>query len=171
MHSRNNIIENEYGIKAKCATMSNPQENPKWEGINKVIVNLLYTFEPQNNYLDKYDPWSGIPAATYFGAQISYHTTLQATPVQLVSLRDIMLNTPFVADWESIRRPKQLRIDKNNQTENENRKPHHYRVSEKVLVRNKQAKNTRRRMKAPTQLLRSIQIKLLPYAGALYKSV
>ena len=40
-------------------------------------------------------------------------------------------------------RRKQQPINKNNQNENMNRKPHYYTVREKVLVRNKKRKNIR----------------------------
>ena len=43
-------------------------------------------------------------------------------------------------DWGAIRRRKQELIDKNNQNENKNHKPHNYRVCGKLLVRNKKAK-------------------------------
>ena len=36
---------------------------------------------------------------------------LQAIPVQLVFGCDIILNTPFIADWESIMRHKEELID------------------------------------------------------------
>ena len=52
---------------------------------------------------------------------------------------DIILNDPFIDYWGSIRRRKQLPIDKKNQNKNSNSKPHNYRVHEKVLVHNKQA--------------------------------
>ena len=63
-----------------------------------------------------------------------YHTTLQDTLVRMVFGHDMILNTPFVDYWESSRRCKQELIDKNNQHENKNRKPHNYRVCEKVPV-------------------------------------
>ena len=53
--------------------------------------------------------------------------------------RYILLKTPFITDFEYIKRRKQLWIDTNNQNDNENRKPYNYRVSEKILVRNKKA--------------------------------
>ena len=53
----------------------------------------------------------------------------------------MILNTPFVVDWESIRLGKKKIIDKNNQIENKNRKPHIYRIQDKVLVRNKKSNN------------------------------
>ena len=59
--------------------------------------NLGSTFNLQNNYLDKDDPWSGILAATNFVVCSTYHTKLQATPVQLVSGCDMILNTPSIA--------------------------------------------------------------------------
>ena len=35
-----------------------------------------------------------------------YHTALQADPDQPVFGRDIILNTPFIMDWEAIRQHK-----------------------------------------------------------------
>ena len=102
-------------------------------------------YDIQNNYLEYYDPWSSILAATDFSVQITYHTTLQATPVQLIFGRDMILNTPFIADWKDIRLLKQKIIYNNNQLENKNRKPHIYRIWDKVLVRNKKQISMRSR--------------------------
>ena len=66
-----------------------------------------------------------------------YHITVQATPGQMIFGRDMMLNTPFIADWEDITLRKQIIIDKNNQIKNKNCKPHTYIIRDKVLVRNK----------------------------------
>ena len=66
-----------------------------------------------------------------------YHTNLQAIPGQLGLRRDMILNTPFIAEWEAIRQRKKELIDKNNQIENKNSKPHTYRIQDKVLLRNK----------------------------------
>ena len=46
-----------------------------------------------------------------------YHIIIQATPGQLVFGRDMILNTPFIADWETIRPRNKNLIDKNNQIE------------------------------------------------------
>ena len=100
---KNNLIKNRYGIKAKCATTANPQVNSILEIIYQVISNLVHMFDCQNNYLYNYDPWSGILLAMDFVVQITYHTNLPATPVQLVFGRNMISNTPFVADWEAIR--------------------------------------------------------------------
>ena len=57
-------------------------------------------------------------------------------PGQLVFGRDMILNTPFIEDLETIRLHKQKIIDKNNQLENKKRKPHTNRIRDKLLVRN-----------------------------------
>ena len=63
---KNDQTENKYEIKAKCATMENPQENPILEIIHQVMANLVNTFYLQNNYPDGDEIWSDILAATVF---------------------------------------------------------------------------------------------------------
>ena len=86
--------------------------------MHQTLANLICTFELEENYLDVDKPWNGILAAAAFAVHSTYHTKLQATPGQLVFGRDMVLNTPFIADWEAIRRRKQQIIDKNNKMEN-----------------------------------------------------
>ena len=96
---KNDLIEIEYGIKSKCATTENPQAKSILEIIIQFIANLVSKFDSQNNYIDKDYPWSSILSATAFALQSMYHTTLQATPGQLVFGRGVILNTPFIAVW------------------------------------------------------------------------
>ncbi len=53
--------------------------------------------------MDQNDPWSGILAATMFAVRATFHTTLQASPTQLVFGRDVILNIAHITDWEHIR--------------------------------------------------------------------
>ena len=101
-----NLIKNEYKIKPKCATTDNPQANSTLERIHQVLANLVRTSDLQNNYVEEYDTWSGILVATAFIVCIMYHTTLQATPDQLVFDHDMMLDISFISDWEDISRCK-----------------------------------------------------------------
>ena len=55
-------------------------------------------------------------------------------PGQLVFGRDMILNTPFIDDWEYIRLRRQNVVDKNNQLKNKNRKLHLYRIGNKLLA-------------------------------------
>ena len=74
-----------------------------------------------------------------FDVRSTYHTTLQSIPGHMVFGCDMILNTPFIADWEAIRLRNQKIIDKDNQLENKNRKPHIYIIRDKVLVRAKKS--------------------------------
>ena len=83
--------------------------------------------------MDEEDPWSGVLAAAMFALRATYHTTTQATPMQLVFGRDAILNTVFEANWKYIQDRKQQLIRKNNQRENAKRIPDEYHVGDKVL--------------------------------------
>ena len=67
-----------------------------------------------------------------FAIRSTQHTTLQATPGHLVFRCDMILNTPFIADWEDIRLLNQNIIDKNNQLEKKQNLTH--RIGDKLLV-------------------------------------
>ena len=128
------MIEEDYGITRKGITTRNPQANAIIERIHQTIGNVIRTFQVQEStYLDEDDPWSGILAATMFAVRATYHTTLQATPTQLVFGRDAILNTQFEANWNLIRERKQRIIRMNNKRENARRLSHTYHIGDKVL--------------------------------------
>jgi len=62
-------------------------------------------------------PWDGIISAAMFALRATYHTTLQATPCQLVFGRDAILNVKFEANWQLIQQRKQKRVHENNTRE------------------------------------------------------
>ena len=81
---------NEYGLKRKPITTRNPQSNAIIERIHQTIGNIIRTFDVSN--IVNNNPWSVILAATMFAVRATYHTTLQASPMQLVFVRDAILN-------------------------------------------------------------------------------
>jgi transposase InsO family protein len=129
------MIQEDYGITKKPTTTRNPQANSIIERIHQTIGNMIRSFQIGQLDVDEKDPWSGVLAATMFATRATYHTTLQATPAQLVFGRDAIMNTKFTANWELIRKRKQRLIDQNNQKENSKRIAHKYRVGDKVLYR------------------------------------
>jgi NADH:ubiquinone oxidoreductase subunit len=132
------MVSHDYGIKRRGITVCNPQANAVIERIHQTIANMIRTFEVQDEpHLDPDNPWAGILAATMFAVQATYHTTLQATPAQLVFGRDAILNIQFEANWNLIQRNKQRIIQKNNKKENAKRIPHEYKVNDKVLCTSK----------------------------------
>ena len=110
------MCHNDYGLKSKPITTRNPQSNAIIERIHQTIGNIIRTFDVSN--IINNDSWSGILAATMFDVSATYHTTLQASPMQLVFGRDAILNIKHVTDWEHIRQRKQLRINHNKNREN-----------------------------------------------------
>ena len=128
------MIKNDYGVKAKPITVRNPQANAIVERVHQVIGNIIRTFELENNYLDEKDPWKGILSATAFAIRSTYHTTLQKSPGQLVFGRDMIFNIKHAANWKIIQANKEQKIAKNNANENKKRIFHEYKVGDKVLL-------------------------------------
>ena len=71
-------------------TTRNPQYNAIIERIHQIIGNIIRTFDVSN--IVNNIPWSGILAANMFAIRATYPTTLQAYPMQLVFVRDTILN-------------------------------------------------------------------------------
>jgi transposase InsO family protein len=118
------MITEDYGILKSPITTRNPQANAILERIHQTIGNMIRTFELNEIELDEKEPWNGILAAVMFATRATYHTTLKATPMQLVFGRDAMLNIKFEANWTAIKQYKQQIIKKNNTNENARRIPH-----------------------------------------------
>ena len=113
------MIVEEYGIKKRGISPRNPQANSILERIHQVIGNMIKTFKIYDrDDLIEQDPWSGILAAIMFGVRATYHTTLEATPSQLVFGRDAILPIQHQANWKYIQDKKQKLIESNNQREN-----------------------------------------------------
>jgi transposase InsO family protein len=131
------MICKDYGIKRHPISTRNPQANAILERVHQTIGNILRTYIYHQADLEEDDPWSGILAATMFAIRATYHTTLQATPMQLVFGRDAFLNTMFEANWQYIKERKQKLIKLNNEWENAKRKPYTYHVNDKILLQNR----------------------------------
>ncbi len=75
-----------------------------------------------------------VHSAAAWAIRSTYHTTLQATPGQLVFGRDMLLSIPFRADWARIKLRKQGLINKGVLRENASRIQHEYKVNDLVLL-------------------------------------
>ena len=124
-----------YGLTRKPTTNYNPQGNAVLERIHAVVNDMLRTFELEERELDESDPWGEILSSTAFAIRATYHTTLQATPAQLVFGRDMLLPIRINADWDLIKQRKQEEIDRNNRRENRDRVDHTYKAGDKVYLR------------------------------------
>ena len=130
------MIRKDYGIRKSPASTRNPQANSVIERIHQVIANIIRTYRIDDKYLDLDDPFSGILSATMFAVRATYHTTLRATPTQLVFGRDAIRNVQFKANWKLIKQRKQEVIRRNNIKENNKQIDHKYHVGDKILYLN-----------------------------------
>ena len=121
-----------YGMTKKPSTSHNPQANSIIERVHQVLGNMLRTFELEEQELDSRDPFSSILSAAAYAIRSTYHTTLEATPAELVFGRNMLLPIQFKADWEAIRARRQELINASNRRENSKRIPHDYAVGDKV---------------------------------------
>ena len=138
------MCQNKYGLKRKPITTRNPRSNTIIERIHQTIGNIIHIFDVSN--IVNNDPWSGILAATMFAVRATYHTTLQASPMQLLFFRDAILNIKHVSDWEHIQQRKQLQINHNNKREKMRRNNNQNKVGEKILVKHK--KNSKHKLES-----------------------
>jgi len=129
------MMVEDYGIQKKPTTVRNPQANAILERVHQTVGNIIRTFQMKDREIDYDDPWSGVLAATMYAVRSTYHTTLQATPMQVVFGRDALLNIKVEADWNLIRNRKQELINKNNLKENKSRIKHEYKEGDLILVK------------------------------------
>ena len=130
-------MQKNYGLKKKPSTNYNPQSNGIVERVHQVLNDALRTFELDELELDPVRPWDRFLSMVAFAVRSTYHTTLEATPGQLVFGRDMLLPVKFKYDWAEIRRKRQKEILRNNERENNARVPYTYAVGEKVFVKKK----------------------------------
>ena len=129
-------LTHEYGCAKKLITTQNPQANAMVERGHQMVHNMLRTSGLQDTTeLSDDFGFKGILAAVRRAVNSTVHTTLQATPTQLVFARDALLNVSFQADWEYIKDRKQKRILQNNKRENATRREHTYSVGDQVMVK------------------------------------
>jgi transposase InsO family protein len=124
-----------YGIASRVTTVRNPQANSIVERVHQVLANMLRTSNLQDNPLDTTRKIQQTLRIVQWAVNTTYHTTLQASPAQLVFGRDMIMPTTYLANWAAIQARKQNRSLRDNRRENNYRIPHEYRVGDQVLIR------------------------------------
>ena len=127
----------DYRLKRRFIKNRNPHFNAIIERINHTIVNTICTFDIKKIDID--NPWYKILATTMFGVFATCHATLGASPVQLVSGGDVVLNVKHVNNWEHICQPKRARTNKNNMRENSHHIAYEYTLGQNILLKRKKA--------------------------------
>ena len=96
---------------------------------------MLRTMDLDNHEFDTDNPWGNILAEIAWAVRSLFHTTLNATPGQLVFSRDMLFDMRFHPDWEDIRKRKRAQVLKDNDRENSQRRDHVFRTGDKVLLK------------------------------------
>ena len=96
---------------------------------------MLRTNDLDNHFFDPVDPWGELLANIAWALRLLTHSTLNATPGQLVFNRDMLFDLKYVADWETIRSRKMKQVLKDNKRENSRRREYTYKVGGKVLIK------------------------------------
>jgi hypothetical protein len=78
--------------------------------------------------------WKGVLSAVRFAMRATLHTTMRATPMQLVYGRNTIHNIRFEADWQYIKARRQRVICCNNERENTQHTPHTYLPGHRVMI-------------------------------------
>jgi hypothetical protein len=123
-----------YGIKAKPTTNHNPQANAIIEQVHKAVNEMLKSFDLEKENLEEDNPLEYFLQSTAWAIRSTYHTTLQATPCQLVFGRDMIHNISFKANCDQIQKRKQDIINKSNKKEKKSLIPYEYKVGDQVLL-------------------------------------
>ena len=97
------MIKNDYGSICNAITTRNLQSNAVLKRIHKTIADIIRTHQ-LNKELDIEDPWSSVLALAMWATRATMHTTLQATPMQLVFGRDAVLNFKFQVVYKGKKR-------------------------------------------------------------------
>jgi primosomal protein N'' len=126
-------LKHDYGIQRKLITTRNPQANAMVERAHQTLHSMLATKEIGQG-VNPQQKWEGIIAAVGFAMRATVHTTMRATPMQLVFGRDAIHNVRFQADWQYIKERRQKLIIQNNDRENAKRTPHTYQHGDQVMI-------------------------------------
>ena len=112
----------------------NPQGNSMVERAHQTIKNMIQSQDIHTRDDLEGGTWTGVLSAVAFAMRATLHTTMRATPMQLVFGRDAIHNIGFEADWQYLKDRRQRMIRHNNERENSRRIPHHYQVGDSVKV-------------------------------------
>ena len=127
---------NRHGIEKHPTTVKNPQANAICERLHLTIANILRILTrttPPQTYEGAADLVDQALATAQYAVRASIHSTLKATPGSIAFSRDMLLNIPLIADFETLRQQRQALIDRNLIAANRKRISFDYQPGQQVL--------------------------------------
>jgi hypothetical protein len=107
-----------HGIKHKPTTIKNPQANAILECLHQVLAQMLCTAELDMAKTVTFDDVDVFLDNAAWAICSTYHTDLKASPGMAIFGRDMLINIPFIADWNKIGGYKQCQTDLNTARKN-----------------------------------------------------
>ena len=125
-----------YGIDSTATTVKNPQANAIVERMHQVVANHLRTIDFSNvtTQSNQHDVFEGVLSHAAFAIRATIHTSLNASPAQLIFGRDMILQSTFIANWRALQTTRNRRAIADNIRENRRRTEHHYNPGDLVLI-------------------------------------
>jgi hypothetical protein len=123
-----------YGVIAKPTTIKNPQANAFVERIHQVIGDSIRTMELHKRRFDD-TTVNAILQNVAYGLRATYHSSLAASPGQLIFGRDMIINAVYLANWKDLQARRRTQVRNNNRRENKSRIPHQYVIGDSVYIR------------------------------------
>jgi hypothetical protein len=103
--------------------------------VHLTLTDSLRTAEIDGREMDEKDPSGPFLASDSYAIRSTFHTTLKATPGQLVFGRDMVLPIKFMAHWGVIEQQRQKEMGRNNRRDNASRIRHDYKVGDKIILK------------------------------------
>jgi transposase InsO family protein len=125
-----------FSIKDVCSTSKNPQSNAICERMHQTVENVLRTLihgNPPRNMSRAKDIVDDALATAMHAMRSTVATTLGSAPGSLAFARDMFLNVPLVADWQTIARKREQHVNENLRRANQKRRQYDYAAGEPVL--------------------------------------
>ena len=123
-----------FGITPKITSVKNPQANGVLERVHQTLGSMLRTKQFDTLEKSETSQWDSVLASVAWAVRSTVHTTLGATPGQLVYGRDMIYPLKYVAEWDILQKRRINAIDSANQKENKSRVDYDYQIGDKILL-------------------------------------
>ena len=123
-----------YGVTPKPTSIKNPQANAFVKQTHHVISASIQLLQLDQWPFDD-TTINAVLQGVAYGLRATYHSSLHASPGQIVFGRDMIINATYLANWkfQQLQRHKQMTL--NNKKENRSRTPHSYHIGDLVYIR------------------------------------
>ncbi|EJK69288.1 hypothetical protein THAOC_09464, partial [Thalassiosira oceanica] len=132
-------VQNKYQVKTVQTTAHNPQANAICERMHLTVQQLINIYCDLNQPRTREDARAIVDRALSTAShalRINISRSLgNNTPGALAFGRDMLLDLPFIADWQAVRENRRLLIDENLRRSNQKRRTFDYQPGQQVLKR------------------------------------